>query len=89
VVLERRRHVRVPGQRVEVLFLVVVDGRFVTHPLIDLIRVVEIILRNRVEHQFGLGHGLLLRGGLVAGSVTRDALTVTLTVSLSRYAEIG
>jgi hypothetical protein len=40
-----------------------------------------------VENQFGLGHGLLLRGGLMAGSVTRDGLTVTLTVSTSAYGE--
>ena len=44
VILERRRHVRMAGQRVEVLLLVVVDRSFVAHPLVDLVRVVEVLL---------------------------------------------
>ena len=47
VVLERRGHVLVPGQRVEVLLLVVVQGGVVAHPRVDLVRVLEVLLRNR------------------------------------------
>ena len=72
VVLERRRHVGVPGQRVEVVFLVVIDRSLVTHPPVYLVGVVEVLLRIRVELQFWLRHGLLFRGGLPTASVTRD-----------------
>jgi hypothetical protein len=73
VVLERRRHVGMAGQGVEVLFLVVVQRGLVAHAAVDVVRIVEIVLRIRVELQFRLGHGMLLRGGLDRPEALRDA----------------
>ena len=70
VVLERRRDVLVPGQGVEVLFLVVVQRRLVAHPPVDLVRIVEVLLARRGEHHFGLGHCVLLGAEGYAGYVT-------------------
>ena len=72
VILERHGHVFVAGQRVEVLFLVVIDRSLVAHPPINFVGVVEVLLRIRAELQFWLRHGLLFRGGLPTASVTRD-----------------
>jgi hypothetical protein len=57
----------VAGQRVVVLDLVVVQRRVFAHPPIHVEGVVEELFGERVKHNFGLGHGLLLRGGLRAG----------------------
>ena len=51
MVLERRGHILVAGQRVEVVLVAVVDRRLAPHPSVELVRVVEELLRERVEYQ--------------------------------------
>src|ERR1700761_3730575 len=56
-----------PRQRVEVVSLAVVDGRFLAHPAISLIRAGEELLREWVEHHRGGGHAPTLRAGSPRG----------------------
>jgi hypothetical protein len=56
VVLESRGHVRVPGEGVEVLVGAVVQRRFVAHPPVDLERIGEVLLGERIENEFGRRH---------------------------------
>ncbi len=70
MILECGRHIGMAGQRVEVLPLVVVDRSFVAHPLVDLVRIVEVLLGNRVELHVGLGHCVLLGAVHRAANVT-------------------
>ena len=51
VVLVCRGHILVAGQRVEVVLVAVVDRRLAPHPSVELVRVVEELLRERVEYQ--------------------------------------
>lgn len=50
-ILEGCRHVLVTGQRVEVALFVVVDRLFIAHPPVYLVRIVEELLRERIEYQ--------------------------------------
>ena len=76
MVLERSGDVCVPGQRVEVVLFAVVDRRFVAHPQVDLVRVVEVLLRKRVEDDLrgflGAVIGLFLRCGLIGGKLRNE-----------------
>ena len=62
-----------PGQRVEVVLLVVVDRRFLAHAPVDLPRAVEELLGERVEDDFGCGHIARSDEGIV--TVADDGLT--------------
>ena len=55
-VLEGHRDVLVPGERVEVVLLVVIDRGFFPHPPVELVRPVEEVLGERIEDEFGSGH---------------------------------
>ncbi len=55
-VFERGRHVLMAGQRVEVLFFVVIQGRVFAHPPIDVERVVEVVLGVWIEDDFRFCH---------------------------------
>ncbi len=66
-VLERRCDVFVPGQRVEVVLLAVVDRRFLAHSAVRLVGPVEEVLGKRIENQFCLGHCILLRVEVMTG----------------------
>ena len=51
VILERRGHVLVPGERVEVLLRVVIKRCFLAHPPVYLERIVEVFLGKGIEDQ--------------------------------------
>src|ERR1700759_2038318 len=59
-VLERGSHVLMAGQRVEVLFLVVVERGVLTHSSINVERVGEVLLGERIKDDLWLGHCTLL-----------------------------
>ena len=59
--LERRGDVLVAGERVEVVLLAVVHRRVLSHPPVDLVRVVEELLRERIECQHRRRHAGTVR----------------------------
>ena len=80
MILECRGDIGMAGQRIEVLLFVVVDRSFVPHTSIDLVWIVEVLLRDRVEHQLGLCHQVLLGAVCKAGNVTEGCCTVMVPV---------
>src|ERR1700722_4708052 len=68
------------GQRVEVLFLVVVERGVLTHSSINLERIGEELFGERIEDDLRLGHCTLLSAQFAPYTFTTECLTVTLTV---------
>src|SRR6202022_839899 len=86
-VLERGSHVLMAGQRVEVLLLVVVERGVLTHSSINVERVGEVLLGERIKDDLWLGHCTLLAAQCGAYTFTTECLTVTLTVDGSSRVE--